>query len=228
MTQVLIILNANQAAAPIEQTPGIHALQQAIAADPTVTAIELVTADAVAQFTDAANTIFCPLTLATPEQLGFPGQRVFRACRDISLRQRVEQWGYAAGTGEFWLPIVLTAKGALYAEVIALAEGRYFQPLHLSDRWRQPLYHLGQRLLDLLVAPPAVYLLQFGFLGETVCFDRLLPFPDLPATASIGVQTPDLYECHWRCLTDQAIVDLAISEPVAYQIYDPIAVVAKG
>jgi hypothetical protein len=97
----------------------------------------------------------------------------------------------------------------------------YAQPLHLPDRYRQPLYQLGQRLLGLVSASPAVYLLQFGFQGEEIVFDRLFPFPAAPAIASLGIQTPDLFECHWRCLTQQPIRDLRIPGAVSYQTYQP-------
>jgi len=94
------------------------------------------------------------------------------------------------------------------------SNGSYYQPVHLSDRHRQPLYRLGFQLLDVLSAPPAVYLLQFAWAEEyKVCFDRLIPFPDKPAIASVGVQTPDLFECHWLCITGQPIHDLVIYPP---------------
>ncbi|NJK60110.1 MAG: hypothetical protein HC918_07560, partial [Oscillatoriales cyanobacterium SM2_1_8] len=71
----------------------------------------------------------------------------------------------------------------------------------LSDRQRQPLYRAAFLLLDNLAAPPGVYLMQITV--EPLQFDRLLPFPDRPAVASIGVQDPDLFTCHWHCLTGQ-------------------------
>jgi len=110
-----------------------------------------------------------------------------------------------------WLPVVLTAKGPLYAEVIGLADdGSYQQPVDLSDVWRQPLYHLAYQLLQVLSAPPTTYLLQFGLPEQDLVFDRLWPFPTTPAIASIGVQEPDLFTCHWLCLTGQPISDLTI------------------
>jgi hypothetical protein len=53
---------------------------------------------------------------------------------------------------------------------------------------------------------------QFRAEGTEIEFDRVLPFPDERAIASIGVQTPDLFACHWRCITHQPINDLSISE----------------
>jgi hypothetical protein len=167
-----------------------------------------------------------PLTLNLPNWLEFPGQTVYRACRDVSgLRQRLEQWQYLTGMGNFWLPIVLTAKGPLYAEVVGAEDigvgmsllqttdtlsRRYLQPIHFPDVWRQSLYELGYRLLRSLAAPPAVYLLQFGFQNQTLCFDRLFPFPAAPAIASLGVQVPDLFTCHWLCMLGKPIHDLIV------------------
>ena len=139
---------------------------------------------------------------------------IAHTCADIDgLRQLVHRTFHLDwGPGNCWLPIVNTARGALFAEVIGQnAQGAYFQPLDLTDRQRQPLYRLGFQLLDYLQAPPAVYLLQFQ-LSETgaILFDRLIPFPDKPAMASIGVQEPDLFECHWRCITHQPVRDVII------------------
>jgi hypothetical protein len=170
-----------------------------------------------------SNFIFCPLTLAVPDWLSFPARSVFQACQNIEgLRQRVSQWHYKVGEGNGWLPIVLTGKGPLYAEVIGVKGALsstdlsqdahpYFQPVHLVDVQRQPLYQLAQRLLRSLMAPPSVYLLQFGFHGETLQFDRLIPFPAAPAIASIHRQEPNLFACHWRCLTAYPLRDLLIS-----------------
>lgn len=154
----------------------------------------------------------------------------------------------AIATGNLWLPVIWTARGPLYAEVIdRQPDGRYHQPFHLSDRVKQPLYHFAYSLLTDLSAPPAVYLIQFAlqstpgtglaFVRESshktqelltnakplrrhanptpnpqppILFDRLIPFPDEPAIASIGVQEPNLFICHWLCLTNQPILDLKI------------------
>ncbi len=175
------------------------------------------------------GTLLCPLTLDIPD-VEFPQRGVYQDCRDIvKLRQRVEEGLHSStGEGRLWLPIVLTAKGALYAEVIMLADQdtasnslSYIQPFHLPDRYRQPLYELGQRLLKLISATPATYLMQFGFMGETVFFDRLFPFPAAPAIASLTVQSPDLFACHWRCLTNTPILDLTIAQSSQYRIFNP-------
>jgi hypothetical protein len=168
---------------------------------------------------DLSEAMVCPLTLDVPSNLVFSGQDVFRFCANISAaRDRVqEQLQVPSGNGNFWLPVVWTARGPLYAEAIGAeadkesGELNYFQPVHLSDVWRQQLYDLAYRLLDLVNAPPATYLMQFGFVGERICFDRLYPFPAAPAIASVGVQLPDLFVCHWYCLTGAPIYDLQIS-----------------
>ncbi len=172
------------------------------------------------------DTILCPLTLDIPPGLSWPGADLYKQCSDLmGLRQRVaRELNWQPGVGNFWLPIVWTAKGPLYTEVIAQApqpESRpYLQPYHLPDRWRQPLYQKSYRLLNMLAAPPGVYLVQFGFDGEDGCFDRLWPFPAAPALASVSVQTPDLFACHWRCLVGSPITDITIAAAQTYQVYE--------
>lgn len=155
-----------------------------------------------------------PLTFHLPAGLTWADQALYAACQDVAARrQQVSQWGYSTGDGTLVLPIVLTAKGPLYAEVIGPApqDSRLLtQPIHFSDTIRQPLYALGQRLLRSLDASAAVYLLQFSVEDEAVCFDRLFPFPDERAIASINIQTPDLFTCHWLCKTHQPIHDLLV------------------
>lgn len=171
----------------------------------------------------AENYTICPLTIDLPANLAFPARDIFRACKDVNgMRQWVErELGLPTGAsfphrfwfGDCWLPIVLTAKGPLYAEAIGEGEtpNSYRQPVDLSDRQRQPLYHLAQKLLETLAAPPAVYLLQFGWQDGRAIFDRLWPFPAAPAIASLGVQEPDLFACHWHCLREMPLYDVAIA-----------------
>ncbi|MEE3718448.1 hypothetical protein V2H45_17035 [Tumidithrix elongata RA019] len=141
------------------------------------------------------------------------------ACDNIEdLRAWVHKHlAVGAADGNFWLPIVWTARGPLYAEVITQQpDGKYQQPFHLPDKLRQPLYDLGYRLLSHLKATPSVYLMQFSLSSlnaledAEVLFDRLIPFPDEPAIASVGVQEPNLFTCHWLCLTNRPIYDLVI------------------
>jgi hypothetical protein len=196
---------------------GADALARAIASSHPATEVNIC---AVSELHSGAialsGAIVCPLTLDLPEDLAFPGREVFGFCRDVgAARDRVsEKFGVPSGDGNFWLPVVWTLKGPLYGEVIGgeipqqSGELSYCQPVHLSDVWRQQLYELAYRLLDFLNAPPATYLMQFGFVGEGICFDRLWPFPAAPAIASAGVQVPDLFACHWYCLTGVPIYDL--------------------
>ncbi len=181
------------------------------------------------------STLLYSLTLHLPEELQFPAQNLHQICRNVSaLRQRVQQLGFSVGRGYFWLPIILTPKGPLYAEVIGLIdqysrrliqseqnlpEVDYCQPVHLSDQRRQKVYELGYCLLESLAAPPATYLIQFGFQADQICFDRLWPFPAKPAIASLGVQEPNLFACHWRCLVESPIPDLTISGLASHWIY---------
>lgn len=175
--------------------------------------------------------IDCPLTLRILEDDRFPVDWVHRStwvtCAAAeSLRSRVTaELDWPNGEGQLWLPLIVTAKGPLYGEAIALdaesgsaesgSTGQFLQPHHLSDRDRQAAYRLGFELMNWLRLPPGLYLMQFGFDRpdkdpNPVYFDRLLPFPAAPAIASIGVQTPDLFECHLRCLLHQPLREVAI------------------
>lgn len=245
MPKVWLVVDGIAATSALAVAPvtmeAIAALKQAIQAVPlpgaeASVAVQLISVADLASgaVTIAEEDLFCPLTLELPAQFSFPQQGVYQDCRDVpALRQQVEQRGYAqTGAGYYWLPIVQTAKGPLYGEVMQAvgntATGKledlthltYQQPLHLPDVLRQPLYQLGHRLLQMLQAPPSVYLMQFGLQAGRVVFDRLYPFPAAPAIASLNVQTPNLFECHWRCLTDQAILDLRIPPSVAYTVWE--------
>lgn len=212
MAQVWIVAESDSFA---EQA--IAQLKQAIAQCPTAATADTVRVVESADLPPVLEPgdIFCPLTLALPDALKFPGASVFRACADVDgLRQSVAyRFGAKTGDGSLWLPIALTVKGPLYGEAIALdadSPKQYRQPYHLSDRQRQPLYALAFRLLDWLHAPPAVYLLQFALSDEGVVFDRLWPYPAAGAIASLSIQTPDLFIAHWLCLSHQALLDLSI------------------
>jgi hypothetical protein len=208
----------------------VNAMKEAIASpSPTSVTVEVIPSTDLPQALLHPNQgshltpkdiIWCPLTLEVPNTLQFPARSIFQACNDVtSLRQQVKQkFGYATGEStqgldNFYLPVVLTAKGPLYGEVIREEKTSrlYQQPVDLLDSQRQPLYHLAYQLLHSLSAPPTVYLLQFGYNEQDIVFDRLLPFPGVPAIASLGVQEPNLFTCHWRCLTNQPVIDLTIN-----------------
>ena len=178
---------------------------------------------------ESREVLLCPLTLSLPDTLNLPfsARTIYQTCRDVpGLRQRLaRQLGIGVGDGCFWLPVILTAKGPLYGEVISLGGAKipddkslynlsYYQPIHLSDATKQQLYQMGHCLMRLLSAPPATYLVQFAFQDSEICFDRLWPFPAPPAIASLGVQEPDLFTCHWHCLNSLPVLDLTITPPV--------------
>ncbi len=223
-----------------EQQQIVAAMKDAIATNsvPNSEPVQ-VTKEADPDLQKAADSILCPLGFEIPPAVSFPGRSLFEQCQDLDgLRNHVQaQFDIPSGSGQFWLPIVHTARGSLYGELIGWreqatlqgdspstkAETRFLQPVHMGDRWRQPLYKLAQQLLHSLQATPAVYLMQIGFQNGALCFDRLFPFPATPAIASLGIQTPDLYHCHWLCLTEQPIKDVSITPPVTYWVYDPQA-----
>ena len=211
MSKVLIVAGGDKTAADI--------LLEAIAQSDPVTEVDICKVAELGSGELADGAIVCALTLDLPPNLVGRGQDVFRFGANVSAaRDRVaKELQVPVGDGNFWLPVVLTARGPLYAEAIGAESDKlsgeliYRQPLHLSDVWRQQLYDLAYRLLSLLNAPPATYLMQFGFVGERICFDRLWPFPAAPAIASVGVQVPDLFVCHWHCLTNKPIYDIQIT-----------------
>ncbi|MBD2460827.1 hypothetical protein H6G89_07195 [Oscillatoria sp. FACHB-1407] len=238
MTDVLILADVDHqegscVPCSMEQGMMIDALQQAIAADAALSSGSYTVHLSSPQQrpTLGRDALICPLTLNVPSDLQFAGQAIYQICQDIAgLRQWVRrEWGLLTGEGDLWLPVALTAKGPLYGEVIgseaansaAQADSTaiaYYQPLHLSDRLRQPLYGLAGQLLRSHLAPPAVYLMQFKFEGTAICFDRLFPFPAAPAIASIGVQVPNLFAAHWRCITRRSLQDLVIPGFVPHRV----------
>jgi hypothetical protein len=197
----------------------VAALQTAIAQSPT--AIKVLGKTDLNSLKLPKDVVFCPLTLNLPSNFDFPEQAIFKACQNVEFFRYLiaQKFGYITRTGNFWLPVVLTQKGPIYAEAIGLANQvtteledlNYSQPIHFSDAMRQQIYEMAHNILKFLNASPATYLMQFGFIDKEIWFDRVWPFPAAPAIASINIQTPDLFTCHWYCLTNQPIIDLTIT-----------------
>ena len=143
--------------------------------------------------------------------------------------------------GHLWLPIISTSDPAL-SESVSFAEkhapssatltnklifgevigegsmpNSYEHPIIIPHRQLKSLHGLAERLLDSLSAPPACYLLQFSLYNGEIVFDRLWPFPAAPALITLKTQQPDLFACHWKCLTQQPIAnkDIVISDAMA-------------
>lgn len=215
MTRAVILVDRQRRESEIAIAALKRAARQYAPSDDPIE-VEVLTPTAIALNREPreSSVIYCPLTLDLPAELEFPARRIYQACRDVAgTRQWVEaKLDYHTGEGRFWLPVALTAKGPLYGEVIGLGDktGSYRQPIHLTDDLRQPLYHLAYKLIDALNAPPAVYLLQFDQQGPEIIFDRLFPYPEVPAIASLAVQQPDLFTCHWLCLAGRPLLDLTI------------------
>lgn len=229
MPRALIVVEPSRS---FTQSSTLLGLLSAIESEQTkdelqVSSVEVIEANHLKLDLQLEEIIFCPLTLTLPDNFSFPQKRTFQLCQDVPrLRQELTQKTQVrSGDGRFWLPVVLTAKGPLYSEVIAFKEesidatfidfaslpGKYYyQPFHLSDTLRQPLYQMAHQLLHFLSAPPATYLVQFGLQANELLFDRLWPFPTAPALASIDVQQPDLFTCHWYCLAARPVLDLTI------------------
>jgi hypothetical protein len=229
MSNVVIIINAEITGNGLISTSPVtermvKALKKAISTySPQPCSVEVIAAASlwskgvISSFSE--DLIYCPLTIQLPEYWDFPQQTIYQSCQKVDwLREWVQiNLGYKTSVGNsdlghLWLPMVWTDKGPLYGEVIGETEmpNSYLQPIDLPDKHRQGLYHLGYQLLDFLVAPASVYLLQFSFCDHHIVFDRLWPFPAAPALASVGKQSPDLFACYWSCLTNQPIRDIAI------------------
>ena len=211
------------AASPVTERM-LSALKKAIIANSPDTLIEVIAvaslwSETAQKQTSTAGRIYCPLTIQLPKWLAFPSQKIYQSCQDILGRRTwVEEHLKCKSNpnlnwlGDLWLPVVWTAEGPLYGEVIGegVMPNAYEQPVKLADNLRQALYSLASQCLEALEAPPSVYLLQFSVVEQEIVFDRLWPFPAAPAIASLGVQSPDLYSCYWQCLTNQAIADIQI------------------
>jgi hypothetical protein len=231
MRRVIIIVNSEAKASGLRSATSpvtermVVALKQAIAESAPATLVEVVASGVLSATTKELRTlkseiIYCPLTIQVPEWLDFPGKQIYKDCRDIEARRQWVELNLGHKTsirdswlGDLWLPVVLTAKGPLYGEVIGegVIPNSYEQPADMIDDVRKSLYRLAQKLLQSVSAPPAVYLLQFRLLNKEIVFDRLWPFPAAPAIASLKNQKPDLFAWHWQCLLGEPILDSKIA-----------------
>jgi hypothetical protein len=234
MEKVVIIINAEVSeqgklisASPVTQKM-VEALQHSIAeSSPASTVIEIVSAATLwsrnsrsCKKEKESEAIYCPLTIQLPDYFDFPQKQIYSDCKDINARRRWVEKNLEFKTsvgdswlGHLWLPIVLTDK-PVYAEIIGEGSmpNSYEQPVSIPNRQRKSLYSLAEQLLDSLDAPSATYLLQFSLYNGEIVFDRLWPFPAAPALITLKTQQPDLFTCHWRCLTQQPILDINISD----------------
>ena len=232
MEKVVIIINAEVSdrgqllsASPVTQKM-VEALQRSIVEESPSIEIEIVSAatlwskNRTTLKKDRTDTIYCPLTIQLPDYFDFPQRKIYSACKDINSRRRwVEKnLGFKTSVGDswlghLWLPIIMTDK-PLFGEVIG--EGpmpnSYEHPVQIPKRQRKSLHDLAEQLLDYLSATPATYLLQFSLYNGEIVFDRLWPFPAAPALITLKTQQPDLFTCHWRCMTNQKISKINISD----------------
>jgi hypothetical protein len=167
--------------------------------------VESVQFVAVAELPPVADpkAIYCPLTLAVPPTFEFWGRSIFRSCQQIERLRNLAATTTDVQVGDggnLWLPVIWTAQAPIYGEVIGEIE---------AGQDLQPLYRFGAQLLTELSAPPATYLVQFSQERAGIIFDRLYPFPAIPAIGRIGQQL-DLFDCHWRCITHQSIVPVDV------------------
>ncbi|HHP7231821.1 MAG TPA: hypothetical protein ACFCUY_13305 [Xenococcaceae cyanobacterium] len=236
MKQVLIITNAEvneqgqiTFASPVTERM-VKALQQGIINYSSDTTVEITSVGSLwskinkSNGHEPHNTIYCPLTIQLPEYFNFPNQAIYQACKDITARRRWVERNLGIKTsvgdswlGHLWLPAILTDKGLIYGAIIGEGEmpNSYEQPREFPDKHLKSLHHLASNLLSALSAPPAVYLIQFSLYSNEIFFDRLWPFPAAPAFASLSRgQQPDLFTCHWLCLSGQPILDILISDNI--------------
>jgi hypothetical protein len=231
MEKVVIIINAEVdeqgkflSAAPVTERM-VEALKRSINAcssSPTtikVTSAATLCAKHSRDNEDDSGIIYCPLTIQLPDYLDVPSKKIFSACKDIVSRRRwVERnLGFKTSCGDswlghLWLPVVLTDKEIIYAEVIGegAMPNSYEQPVAIPKRQRRSLQELAEGLLESLSAPPSVYLIQFSLHNGEIVFDRLWPFPAAPALITTRTQQPDLFTCHWFCLTNRPISSLTV------------------
>ena len=235
MEKVVIIINAEVSdkgklisASPVTQKM-VEAMLRCIAESSINVMVEIVSAATLwSKHSRGINrsrdekTIYCPLTIQLPEYFDFPEKRIYSACKDINSRRKWVEKNLGLKTsvgdswlGHLWLPIILTDK-PVYGEIIGEGSmpNSYEQPIAFPNRQRQSLHDLAAKLLESFEASPATYLLQFSLYKGEIVFDRLWPFPAAPALITLKTQKPDLFTCHWHCLTKQPLPEIGISNPM--------------
>jgi len=227
MSKVIIIVNAQVEGGKISPNAPVaermaRALARGVTKSNPHSEIEIVSAadlwsKSLQLLSPSSNLVYCPLTIKLPDWFVFPAQKIYFACRELEKRRQwVEKnFGYHTSQdnqylGDLWLPIIFTHEQLIYGSVISegMIPNDYQQPCHLSPDIFRKLCHLAENLLDSIEAIPSVYLLQFRLLEQQIIFDRLWPFPATPAIASIGTQEPDLFTCHWHCLSHQPLSEI--------------------
>lgn len=228
MSKVIIIVNAEvkggkiTANAPVAEKMAMALAKGVIKSNPQWQ-IEIVSgADLWLQSIElpcsSSHIVYCPLTIKLPDWFVFPAQKIYSACRDVEGRRQwvKENFGYQTSQenewlGDLWLPIVVTQEKLIYGSIIVegVIPNDYRQPYDLPSEILPQLCRLADGLLDSIGAIPSVYLLQFRLIErKKIIFDRLWPFPATPAISSIQQQEPDLFACHWLCLSNQPISEI--------------------
>ena len=231
MEKVVIIINAEVdeqgkflSAAPVTERM-VEALKRSISASSSSPVSIQVTSAAglwskySRSSENDSGIIYCPLTIQLPDYIDFPGKKIFSACKDIVGRRRWvdRNLGFKTSFGDswlghLWLPVILTKQEIIYAEIIGegAMPNSYEQPISIPKRQRKSLHELAEGLLESLSASPSVYLIQFSLHNGEIVFDRLWPFPAAPALVTTRTQQPDLFTCHWSCLTNRPISSLTV------------------
>lgn len=233
MEKVVIIINAEVSdqgklisASPVTQKM-VEALQNSISKYSPSKEVEIISAatlwsrnSRIVKKDKSTNSIYCPLTIQLPDYFDFPQRKIYSACKDINSRRRwVEKnLGFKTSVGDswlghLWLPIILTDK-PLFGEVIGEGSmpNSYEHPVSIPKRQLKSLHGLAEELLSSLEAPSATYLLQFSLYNGEIVFDRLWPFPAAPALITLKTQRPDLFTCHWHCLTKKPVAKVIVSD----------------
>lgn len=160
-----------------------------------------------------------PADALTTSTRTYPPISFFESCRalspaDLALALETE-------AEHLHLPLVLSARGLLFAEAIGIRGDYYWQPEHLQDRQKQVLYTFARSLLyqqGQELPTPGVYLVRFAVTPDALHFERLIPFPDESALVTRNAQIPDLFTCHWRCALGLPVADVQVHRPaIAYQ-----------